>query len=101
MSQTKNNINNQPPRIKRTWLGLGLVLVFILLISNFLTLSLYLKNKKNISVNSKLDNSAYPLLNPAREVIAQKDMIVNIQPLRDELNKLGVDQNLSIYFEFE
>lgn len=47
------------------------------------------------------DSSKFSLLNPARAFIAQKDLIVNIQPLRDKLNAIGTkDEKVSIYFEF-
>lgn len=41
----------------------------------------------------------YPLLNPDRELYDQKDLIVNIQPLRDQLTEIGKDLGVSIYFE--
>ena len=43
----------------------------------------------------------FPLLNPARKFIKQEDLIINFQPLRDELNqKYEADSNISIYFEY-
>jgi len=42
----------------------------------------------------------YSFLNPARKYFHQEDAIVDIQPLRDELNKLGINPNISIYFEY-
>ena len=42
----------------------------------------------------------YPLLSPARELYDKSDLIVNVQPLRDELNEIGKDPQISIYFEF-
>lgn len=44
--------------------------------------------------------ASHPFLNPARKFFSQKDLIVNIQPLRDELNEIGKDQNVSVYFEY-
>jgi len=45
----------------------------------------------------------YPLIDPARNFIPQEHFIVNIQPLRDELNAIvkreGAD-TVSVYFEF-
>lgn len=47
------------------------------------------------------DTSHFPLLNPARAFIKQKDLIINFQPLRDYLNeKYETDPNVSIYFEY-
>ncbi len=42
----------------------------------------------------------YKLLNPARKLINQDDLIINIQPLRDELNKLEGKDGVSVYFEY-
>lgn len=42
----------------------------------------------------------FSLLNPNREFYNPRDLIVNIQPLRDQLNEIGKDPNVSIYFEF-
>lgn len=43
----------------------------------------------------------YPLISPARSLYDKDDLIVNVQPLRDELTKLGeTNPNVSIYFEF-
>lgn len=42
----------------------------------------------------------YPLLSPERGFYNQKDLIVNIQPLRDEFDAIGKDRGVSIYFEF-
>ncbi|PIP26821.1 MAG: hypothetical protein COX31_00210 [Candidatus Moranbacteria bacterium CG23_combo_of_CG06-09_8_20_14_all_40_16] len=51
--------------------------------------------------NAATDNGQkFALLNPARKLIAQKDLIINIQPLRNELNKFEGNQNISIYFEY-
>lgn len=47
--------------------------------------------------------SEYPLVDSAREYIPQQHFIVNIQPLRETLQKLVRDEgsdNVSIYFEF-
>jgi beta-lactamase class A len=45
----------------------------------------------------------YPLLDPARNFIAQEDFIVNLQPLREELKKMVSGRpalQISLYFEF-
>lgn len=47
------------------------------------------------------DPSRFPFLDPARAFFDKKDLIVNIQPLRDELTAIGdKDPSVSIYFEF-
>ena len=46
-------------------------------------------------------NDKYNLLNPARKLIKQEDLIINFQPLRDYLNdKYEADRNVSVYFEY-
>ncbi|MEK7608467.1 MAG: serine hydrolase [Patescibacteria group bacterium] len=45
----------------------------------------------------------YPLLDPARNFVAQDDFIVNLQPLREELRDLvkwEYPRSVSLYFEF-
>jgi beta-lactamase class A len=43
----------------------------------------------------------HPLISPARSLYDKDDLIVNVQPLREELQKIGdKDPNVSIYFEF-
>lgn len=47
--------------------------------------------------------SKYPFIDVARNFIPQEDFIVNIQPLREDLNKLVAEMgpdNISLYFEF-
>ena len=52
----------------------------------------------NVVAGSK---TFYELLNPARGIIKQEDLIVNFQPLRDYLNnKYESDADVSVYFEF-
>ncbi|MCK9344622.1 MAG: class A beta-lactamase-related serine hydrolase [Candidatus Pacebacteria bacterium] len=52
--------------------------------------------KNNLSVLSQ-----FSLLDPARGLINQKDLIINVQPLRDALNsKYENDKDISIYFEY-
>ncbi|MEK7097552.1 MAG: serine hydrolase [Patescibacteria group bacterium] len=41
----------------------------------------------------------FGLLDPARKFYDKKDLIINLQPLRDELNKIGENHDISIYFE--
>lgn len=44
--------------------------------------------------------SQYAFLDPARNFYDQKDLIIDFQSLREEMNKLGENKNISIYFEF-
>ena len=50
------------------------------------------------AVNSFARN--YPLLDTSRAFYKPADLIVNVQPLRDELNAIGENKNVSMYFEF-
>lgn len=53
------------------------------------------------SKNTILDLNKFPLLNPISTIVDQKDMIVSIQPLRDDINAFEADNpDISIYFEF-
>jgi len=40
------------------------------------------------------------LIDPQRRFEKQENLIVNIQPLRDELSRYEADENISIYFEY-
>jgi beta-lactamase class A len=67
------------------------------LAANFFGLFLYFSADKQ----NKLSSAAkYPLLNPTRGLVNKEDLIVNIQPLRDEFNKFEGNNNVSIYFEY-
>lgn len=94
----KNRNNNQKQNgksFKRWVIGLG-IFCAVLVAANIWTLTAYAPSKNN--KNGSTDQ--YDLLNPARKFVDQKDLIINFQPLRDELNKIGVDGNISIYFEY-
>lgn len=74
-----------------------LVAIFLVVVgvTNAGTYFLLSKNGEGVG------QSQFPLLNPARAFIRQKDLIINFQPLRDYLNeKYETDQNVSIYFEY-
>lgn len=52
---------------------------------------------------SDININKYPLIDPAREFIAQEDAVTNLQPLRDYLNSLVETEtnfDISIYYEF-
>ena len=75
-----------------------LLAVLFLLLTNSLTFLLSPKNASNKVQNQfQID---HPLLSPERGFYAQKDLIVNLQPLRDQLSVIGQNPNISIYFEF-
>jgi beta-lactamase class A len=72
-----------------------LILIFLLAASNLATI-FYLVAKKPTSAG---ELARYPFLSPTREFYDKDDLIVNIQPLRDEFNAIGRNPNISIYFE--
>lgn len=87
--------------LRRGSLGSQRVLVIIcggLIISNLIT-GVFLVRKQSAGDAS----NAYPLVDVSRNFIGQEHFIVNIQPLREELNKIVAaqpDQTVSVYFEF-
>lgn len=69
------------------------IFIFVLLVGiNIFTVNYFL-NKNSNNVNQ------FELLDPARQFYDRGDLIINLQPLRDELNEIGKDQRISIYFE--
>lgn len=95
MGKKNKNLNSSSEikKSKNIWIY---VVVIILLISNVVSLVFYFNtNKKSEKYNIS------PLLNPLRATVDKKDMIVSIQSLRDEINKMTDNNpNISIYFEF-
>jgi len=78
---------------KKYWIAAGVLLI----VSNIAFVYLW---KNESCVAQKQFWETYPLLSPDRGYYNQKDLIVDIQPLRDQLTAIGQDQNISIYFEF-
>lgn len=73
----------------------AILFLVVVVITNAGTYFLSSQNVEGVS------HSQFPLLNPARAFIKQKDLIINFQPLRDYLNdKYESDPNVSIYFEY-
>ncbi len=72
-----------------------LCLIIFLVITNLVAIFFIVCLK-----NQSSPNNFYSFLNPARKYFRQEDAIVDIQPLRDELNKIGTNPNISIYFEY-
>src|SRR3990170_673697 len=89
---------NNPQEKSRKYVIILSAVVAALLASNAILLF------KNRDAGGRVESASgdkYNLLNPARKLIAQKDLIINFQPLRDYLNdKYEADQNVSIYFEY-
>ena len=79
-----------------------LLLIAISIVANGWLLYFYIKNLDVNDVDSAVsENNKYNLLNPARKLVEQEDLIINFQPLRDYLNdKYEADPNVSVYFEY-
>lgn len=90
----KDRIQKNDHKYKNKKIVLGL---FFSLLINFILLGYVIT--QDISSKNSLKNK-YNLLDPAVGLIEKKDLIVNIQPLRDQLNEYEKDKNISIYFEF-
>lgn len=90
----KNNKPTQSNKWSKQLLFL-IIFLFLIILTNIITYKIV---QSNIS---KIKNIDFSLINPARQFINQDDMIVNIQPLREQLQSLGENNpNISIYFEF-
>jgi len=75
------------------------ILVSILLATNAFTIIYYNTPKPGSSF--RISSTGNEFLDPAHKFYDKKDLIVDIQPLRDELNNIGEkDKDLSVYFEF-
>lgn len=73
---------------------------FFILIINLLFAGWFFGIRDNSIVSFK---NEYPLIDPSRSFISQKDFIVNLQPLREELRNLvrwQYPHQISLYFEF-
>ncbi|MFA5799318.1 MAG: serine hydrolase [Patescibacteria group bacterium] len=92
-----NNLNGKKPVNKIIF---GLIILAVLLASlNLWTIYYYLPQRLNQREAGEKDR--YNLLNPARKLINQEDLIINFQSLRDYLKETyEADPNISIYFEF-
>jgi len=76
-------------------------LAVILAGANLWTFFYYVPGKNNLNNSpGNFNADKYKFLDPARGIYDKKDLIVDVQPLRDELNKIGEDKRISIYFEF-
>ena len=89
---------NNPQEKSRKYVIILSAVVAALLASNAILLF------KNRDAGGRVESASgdkYNLLNPARKLIKQEDLIINFQPLRDYLNdKYEADPGVSIYFEY-
>lgn len=92
----KNNLAETPKNTKTTWL-----LVAVILILATTSAWLFVALKKSPKGGEIIPADNFSLLNPARKLFRQEDLIINLQPLRDYLNgKYEDGPNVSIYFEY-
>lgn len=79
---------------KKTWIITALIMFLI----NAVMFAHFYKHPPEVVISQFQKD--YPLLSPERGFYPQKDLIVNIQPIRDQLVEIGKDQDVSIYFEY-
>lgn len=90
----KYKLEKQSEKKNQRYIFIAIILA-VVVITNAGTYFLSAQNGEGVG------QSQFPLLNPARAFIKQKDLIINFQPLRDYLNdKYESDPNVSIYFEY-
>lgn len=93
--ENKKGESNKKINIKIIFLSLLVVVLFFIIIFIYF---FYIPKKLNNDYTS--NSMEFSLLNPIRQLISQEDLIVNVQPLRDELKKFEEDSSVSIYFEY-
>ena len=89
---TSDHINNN--YFNRTLL----VIIFVLLIVIVGILFNNIMVERNKNTFKGIINLS-SLTDPLRQFYKADDLVINVQPLRDELNAIGKNQNVSIYFE--
>lgn len=96
----EKNKNNFIQKLRKEPRGIKLlsILIVLLVLINVSTLIYFKVMIKSEQTNKKDDSLVF--LNPARNFFEKEDLIVNIQPLREQLTAIGKDPNVSIYFEF-
>lgn len=99
---SRNQLDKRIPQVSgRTHLLLAL-LGFLLPLSLGANAYLFWGGQRQDDINISIEKikNQYKFLDPAQGFYRQKDLIVDIQPLRDELNEIGKNKNISIYFEY-
>jgi len=104
MGNNGEQINSlqQKIRSQRTAVISLSVVVVALLVVNILQF-MECRVATSCKYNTKDEIAKYPLIDPAREYIAQEDAVTNLQSLRDYLWKVAgeeKDVDVSIYYEF-
>lgn len=98
MKEDKKNQGQSSVLENKPAFALG-ILAIVLVITNLWTFFIYAPKKAaSLQKNSNID---YNFLDPARKLVDKKDLIINIQSLRDYLNnKYEADTGVSVYFEY-
>jgi len=92
----KDSFNNSTNKRKKINIIL-LIVAILFFLTNIFTLVFFLQKEKGLLKDTE---NKYSFLNPARNIFQNSDLIINVQPLRDEFNKIGEDPDVSIYFEY-
>jgi beta-lactamase class A len=77
-----------------------LIILIVILFLGFNIWAVFFYAPKVCVLSGNIQKSQNGFLNPARSIYKQENLIVNIQPLRDELNVIGSSTDISIYFEY-
>lgn len=98
MKEEKKDLNQSMIFKNKPAIILGILAVF-LAITNLWTFFVYAPKKADIPPKNISNN--YNFLDPARKLVDKKDLMINVQPLRDYLNnKYEADPGISVYFEY-
>lgn len=99
MSKNKEEVE----KIQKKYKNIILIFVVLFVISaglNFLTIFYRTYPYKDSETDDK-EKIKYSLLNPARKFYDPKNLIINVQPLREDLDKkYGASPDISAYFEY-
>lgn len=96
MSHKKKNLNSEAAGGQKPKYWLFYIILAFILIANAASLLWYFHSRSETK-----EKENFSLLNPIRAMVDKKDMIVSIQPLRDEINALTAgNPDISVYFEF-
>jgi beta-lactamase class A len=95
-TKEQRNLMKRFKSLKRLILLLLALLLIMTALSSWLFLSFYRTEQKSPLGREE----RYSRLNPARKLYDRKDLIINIQPLRDVLSDYEKDPDVSIYFEY-
>lgn len=92
--------NKKSEKNKNINIKIVFLLALLVILSTALFWTYFFHIPQKLSKAGEDINPKYELLNPARKFVKQENLIVNFQPLRDELKKFEGNKNISIYFEY-